>query len=295
VAATPANGRPGTFYAASIQPAFTNRCASCHGAAKHKNNLRLDSYDAAMRGGKHGAVIKAGDAKASELFRRISLSPSSDDFMPSDKPPLTENEVKLIGQWISSGASGTQMAESAKDSASGSPPARVVPDVSIEEIDPAAVERKRAQLAATVTQLRKKFPSSLDYESRGSAELTLNASLLGQKFGDEDMAALAPINDDIVVADFSGTAITDRSSAALAGMKRLRSLRLMHTKITDATIQALAPLSQLQSLNLFDTPVTSVSLAVLERLPQLRHLYVQQTKISPSAPTSEGLKEKLVF
>jgi mono/diheme cytochrome c family protein len=296
VAATSANGRPGTFYAASIQPVFTNRCISCHGAAKHKNNLRLDSYDAAMRGGKHGAVIKAGDAKDSDLFRRISLSPSSDDFMPSDnKPPLTENEVKLIGQWISSGASGTQMAESAKDSASSSPPARVVPDVSIEEIDPVAVERKRAQLAATVTQLRKKFPSSLDYESRGSAELTLNASLLGQKFGDEDMAALAPINDHIVIADFSGTAITDRSSAALAGMKRLRSLRLMHTKITDATIQALAPLSQLQSLNLFDTPVTSASLAVLERLPQLRHLYVQQTKISPSAPTSEGLKEKLVF
>ena len=87
-----ANGRPGTFYAASIQPVFTNHCVSCHGAAKHKNNLRLNSYDAVMRGGKHGAVIKAGDAKGSELFRRISLSPSSDDFMPSDnKPPLTEN------------------------------------------------------------------------------------------------------------------------------------------------------------------------------------------------------------
>ena len=202
--------------------------------------------------------------------------------------------MKLIEQWIAGGASGTQMAESVKESASGPTPARV-PDVNVEEIDPAAVEQKRAGLAATVTQLRKKYPSTVDYESRGSAELAINASLLGQKFGDEDLAALAPVSDHIVVADFSGTAITDRSSGALAGMKHLRSLRLMHTKISDATVQVLAPLSELQSLNLFDTPVTSASLAVLERLPQLRHVYVQQTKISQSAPTSPAMQEKLVF
>jgi len=290
------NGRPGTFYAASIQPVFTNHCASCHGAAKHKNNLRLDSYDAVMRGGKHGKVIKVGDTKGSELFRRITLSPSSDDFMPSDnKPPLAQTEVKLIEQWIANGASGTQLAESLTDSALDPMHARVVPEVKFEEIDPAAVERKRAALAAVVAQLRKRFMNSLDYESRDSAELAINASLLGSKFGDEDMAALGPISDHIVVADFSGTAITDRSSGALAAMKHLRSLRLMHTHVTDGTLKELASLSQLESLNLFDTPVSSASLAALERLPKLRHIYVRQTRIKPDASTSPEMREKLVF
>ena len=290
------NGRPGTIYAASIQPIFTNRCVSCHGAAKHKNNLRLNSYDALMRGGKHGAVIKAGDAKGSDLFRRVSLPSSNDDFMPPDnKPPLTENEVKIIGQWIADGASGTAMAEGVTDSAAGLAPARVVPDVSVQEIDPAAVEQKRSALASTVAQLRKKYANVLDYESRGSSDLTIDASLLGQKFSDEDMAALAPVSDHIVIADFSGTAITDRSAGSLSRMTHLRSLRLMHTKITDATVQALAPLSQLESLNLFDTPVTSASLPVLERFPRLRRVYVQQTKIAANAPVSQQLKEKLIF
>jgi hypothetical protein len=45
-----------------------------------------------MRGGKHGAVIKAGDGKGSELFRRISLSPSSDDFMPSEQQTSADRE-----------------------------------------------------------------------------------------------------------------------------------------------------------------------------------------------------------
>jgi hypothetical protein len=170
-----------------------------------------------------------------------------------------------------------------------------VPEVKFEEIDPAAVEQKRAELAVVVAQLRKRFTNSLDYESRNSAELAINASLLGSKFGDEDMAALGPISDHIVAADFSGTAITDRSSGTLAAMKHLRSLRLMHTHITDGALKELASLSQLESLNLFDTPVSSASLAALERLPKLRHVYVRQTRIKPDASTSPEMKEKLVF
>ena len=82
---------------------------------------------------------------------------------------------------------------------------------------------------------------------------------------------------------------------ASGAMKRLRSLRLMHTKITNATVQALAPLSQLESLNLFDTPVTPAALTAIGHLPKLRHLYARETKISPDAPMSEDMKEKIIF
>ena len=59
-----------------------------------------------MRGGKHGPVIKAGNVKGSELFRRVTLPPSDDDAMPPQgKRPLSANEIKLIELWIAAGAS----------------------------------------------------------------------------------------------------------------------------------------------------------------------------------------------
>ena len=123
----------------------------------------------------------------------------------------------------------------------------------------------------------------------------MTASWLGSKFGDDEMKALGPISDRIVAADFSNTAITDRSATALAGMKNLRQLRLMHTNLTDTTIQALGTLEQLESLSVFDTRVTASSLPVLARLPKLRHVYVGNTKITASNDMPSVIRDKIVF
>src|SRR5258706_13493125 len=75
--ATPrAEGR--SFYTMRVAPLFETRCAACHGEKRQKSDLRLDSFAGLLRGGKHGAVIRTGDAKNSELFVRISL-PASDE------------------------------------------------------------------------------------------------------------------------------------------------------------------------------------------------------------------------
>jgi uncharacterized membrane protein len=290
------NGGPATFFGARIQPLFAGHCIGCHGHTKHKADLRFYSYDAVMRGSKHGPVIKAGDPKGSKLFHRITLPPDDDDFMPAqNKPPLSTNEVKLIELWISAGASGTQLADAIKDIPLESARLPAVAEVSVEEIDPVAIAKLRASLAPIVAQLQQRFPAALDFESRGSADLVVNASLVGSKFGDSDLAALAPLSEHIVIADFSGTTITDSSSSTIGAFKRLRSLRLMHTKITDATVQALAELSQLESLNLFDTPVTPAALTAVGQLPKLRHIYARETKISPDTPMSKDMKEKIIF
>jgi uncharacterized membrane protein len=296
VSATSSNGGPATFYGARIQPIFSQHCVGCHGQAKHKANLRLDTYDAVMHGSKHGPVIKAGNPTGSEVFRRINLAPTDDDVMPAEhKPPLSPNEIKRIELWISGGASGTQSAESLKDLPADSGTSTAVAEVTFEESDRAAVAKQRARLASAVLQLQQRFPSALDYESRASADLVLDASLLGSNFGDSELAALTPIRDQIVSADFSGTAIQDSSSAAIASMKRLRSLRLAHTKVTDATVKALVSLTQLESLNLFDTAITADALAPIAQLPKLHHLYVHDTKISPDTPMPEELRKKITF
>jgi uncharacterized membrane protein len=296
--AASSSGGTGTFYGARIQPIFSDHCVGCHGSAKHKANLRLDSYDAVMRGSKTGPVVKVGNVSGSELFRRVTLPANDNDVMPADhKPPLSENERKRIELWISNGASGTQPVEAVKDVV---PTLSLASPVAVAEIafpasDTTAVAKDRAALASTVAQLQKRFPSTLDYESRGAADLVINASLLGTNFGDDELAALAPIRSQVVAADFSGTAITDRSASGLAAMKRLKSLRLMDTKITDATVKALASLSQLESLNLYGTAITTDALAQLGQLPKLRHLYLHGTKITSDAALPGGLKSKVVF
>jgi uncharacterized membrane protein len=293
--ASSASGGANTFYGVRVEPIFEVRCVTCHGPSKHKANLRLDSYRGLMRGGKSGPVIRPGNVQGSDLFRRITLPPGHDDFMPKEgKRPLSADQVKLIELWIGAGASGTLPVDAIKDAPAGST-SPIVAEVTFEEIDSAAVTRLRAGIASSVTQLQKRYPNILEYESRGSANLILNASILGSKFGDSDLEALAPLVEHTTVADFSRTAITDRSATAIAAMKHLRVLRLMHTRITDKTVQSLGALDQLESLNVFDTPVTPAALPAIARLPNLAHCYAGQTAIPTGISVPQSLTGKLVF
>jgi uncharacterized membrane protein len=284
---------PNTFYSARIQPVFTAQCLSCHSAAKRKGGLRLTSYGALMRGGKHGAVVKAGDASGSDLLRRIALPASDDDFMPKGKVPLSADQIKLIELWITAGASGTAPAGSISGAPSASTPAAAA-EVKFPEMNPAEIAKQRAEIAETLTQLQQRFPNVLDYESRDSADIAVNASLMGDRFGDHELAAFAPLAVHIVIADFSRTAITDKSTANLASMKRLRVLRLMHTKIGNNTVEGLAYLDQLESLSVFDTHVTQEVLPKVAAMSHLKSFYAGQTSISP-ASVPAALEDKVVF
>jgi hypothetical protein len=285
---------PAFFYGAHVEPIFINHCYECHGPDKQKGRLRLDSYESLMRGGEHGFVIKAGNAKDSEILRRVTLSPSDDDAMPPQgKRPLAANEVKLLELWIAAGAPSALAANGIKEAPTDAAP--VVAEVTFPEFDPAAVAQSRAPLAAKVAQLKQRFPDVLDYESRSSANLVIDASALGSRFGDEDLAALKPLSGQIVVADLSGTAVTDRSASLLTTLKAARVLRLTNTKITDATVLSLDGLDRLESLDLYGTAVTPACLKVVESLPKLRRLYAGATKIPPDVPLSDGMKGKLLF
>jgi hypothetical protein len=210
------------------------------------------------------------------------------------KKALSPDEVKLIELWIGAGGSETL----AKDAIKGAPAnsgVSAVAEVTFQEIDPAAVTKARAAIARSVAQLQKRFPNTLDYESRGSADLRLNVSILGTKFGDNELADFATVAEHITVADLSRTGITDRSASTIAAMKRLHVLRLANTGITDATLLRLGALDQLESLNLFGTSVTSASLPAITMLPRLAHVYVGQTSIPLGSSVPEALAGKLVF
>jgi uncharacterized membrane protein len=282
-----------TFYSIYIQPIFTAHCVECHGPSKQKAKLRLDSYEDLMRGARYGHVIRPGNPQGSELLERVSLPPDDDDFMPAGKKrPLSSSEVKLIELWISAGASETLPANGIKNLPK---PETAMAEVIFREIDVAAVARSRAPLAAVVSQLQQRFPGLLDYESRSSADLVLDASLWRAKFGDGELSEFAPIGERIVGADLSNTAITDRSASSIAAMKHLRKLTLMNDAISDVTVEALVSLRELESLNVFHTSVSTAALQAISGLPRLRMVYVHETKISADAAVPVSLKNKISF
>jgi hypothetical protein len=247
---------PRSFYTVRVAPLLADHCVGCHGERRQKAQLRLDSFAAVLRGGRHGAVVQPGDVKDSELFTRMTLPATDDRAMPpSGKTPLTPDEITVFRLWIAAGASGSRR------TIRGAP--RLVAQAKIPEFDPRLARKQRAALADAVKQLQARFPGVISYESRGSANLEVNAAFRGPSFGDDALRALAPLQTRIVRADFSGTAITDASAAALAAMRSLRVLRLANTGTGDATIQALAPLKALRSLTVVGTHVTGKALTGL--------------------------------
>src|SRR6266581_6600649 len=91
-------------FAKQILPVLRQNCVKCHGTEKQKGKLRLDSKEAAMKGGKDGVIIVAGDADKSELYRRITLPKGNDDIMPNEGDPLSKEQTDLIRDWITQGA-----------------------------------------------------------------------------------------------------------------------------------------------------------------------------------------------
>ncbi len=89
-----------------IQPIIEWRCVSCHsgeGEGEKKSGLNLASYKALMEGTKQGGdLIVAGSSLSSTFFTMITRRDSL--RMPYGAPPLADDEVRVIDQWISQGA-----------------------------------------------------------------------------------------------------------------------------------------------------------------------------------------------
>ncbi|MDC0261926.1 DUF1549 domain-containing protein [Planctomycetaceae bacterium] len=91
-------------YSREIRPLLAKRCYSCHGPGEQESGLRVDteaSIKSELESGEHAII--SGKPAGSELIARIT---SDDEFtrMPPEGKPLTDQEVKLLEQWISEGA-----------------------------------------------------------------------------------------------------------------------------------------------------------------------------------------------
>ncbi len=60
------------FFESRVRPVLAGTCLKCHGVSTHKGGLRLDSRDAALKGGDSGAAVVPGNPDASPMIDAIN-------------------------------------------------------------------------------------------------------------------------------------------------------------------------------------------------------------------------------
>lgn len=89
-----------------IRPILTKDCTACHGGVKAAGGISFIFRDLALSEGDSGKrAIVPGKPEESEMIRRMRHT-DPDEVMPKPKhgPPLPEEQIQLIEQWIREGA-----------------------------------------------------------------------------------------------------------------------------------------------------------------------------------------------
>jgi Protein of unknown function (DUF1553)/Protein of unknown function (DUF1549)/Planctomycete cytochrome C len=90
-----------------VLPILGKYCLTCHGAAMQMGKLDLRTLVAMTRGGEQGPALVKGSAEQSRLFQRIT-----DKSMPPTDSKVTDDEARVIREWIDGGAKTAEAVES---------------------------------------------------------------------------------------------------------------------------------------------------------------------------------------
>jgi len=270
-----------------VHPMLERRCGGCHRKGKRKGELILTTYKDLMKGGKHGPVVVAGKPGESELYRRITLDPAHEDFMPADgKIPLTKTETEMIRWWIENGEAtqGKKLADLKEHERMlpvvaallQLPGASPLPEAGLAGMHPVNPLIPQATDMAAVENLRKRglmirvmlhAPSMLDITLLPQSDFSIREI-------EKDLAAVAK---NVIWLNLSDNNLTEADLSILKQMTNLEKLRLEKNTVGDGIVDLLSGLKYLEALNLNETRLSDKGLARLRQHPSLKRVYTWKT------------------
>jgi len=93
------------FFEAGVQAILLDKCGKCHSAKSRKADLGLYDIRSVLRGGESGEVVVPEQLEESLLWEVIH----NQQMPPKDQAQLTDQEKKVISDWIKHGAHSQQI------------------------------------------------------------------------------------------------------------------------------------------------------------------------------------------
>jgi mono/diheme cytochrome c family protein len=86
-------------FANDVMPIFQASCFECHGVKQIRAGLDLRTYDTILGGSFNHLVVSPGDSEGSLLIQQLV-----NGKMPKQGAKLTDEQIKIIADWIDEGA-----------------------------------------------------------------------------------------------------------------------------------------------------------------------------------------------
>ncbi len=282
-----------------VVPIIQAKCVKCHGKDKSKGKLRMHTLADLMKGGSDGATTVVVGKPAESLMIKRSLLPLDDEdhMPPKEEKQVTKDEIAILQWWIEQGANESLTLAAAKKTpeveAALKALATVVPSRDAGQAKPASLKLKAKPLtaeeknaAAKVTTKMTALNASLMPVALDTEQLRFGCINAADKFGDKELAELAPVAPQIVWVELGRSKVTDEGLATIAKMPNLERLHLENTAVTDAGMDQLAGLAHLEYLNLYATKVTDAGVMKLSGIKSLKKIFLWQTAV-----TKDGAKK----
>ena len=224
-------------FAKEIQPILQKSCIECHGVEKQKGKLRLDTREAAIKGGETGPSIIPGKAETSDFYKRIILPAGHDDIMPKKGDPLNKAQIELVKNWINQGADW--------------PVDKNAPKAAAGPTDDFARLKAFKPSAEELAVIKKLETAGIPIRpvAMNVTWMEANLGLLGTNVTDATLVQLKDV-PSLVYLNLAGTKVTD------AGLAELTYLNLYNTKVTDVALDTLKGLKNLRNVYVWQTKVT---------------------------------------
>jgi mono/diheme cytochrome c family protein len=100
-------GQDAVSYSRDVAPILADNCSTCHAPEApgfEASGFSVHDYEAVMRGGNSGPVIRPGDPGASRLVVLIEGRDPALRMPHVEDMTLTEGQVATIRRWIERGA-----------------------------------------------------------------------------------------------------------------------------------------------------------------------------------------------
>ncbi len=267
-----------------VKVIFDQKCNRCHETGDARGRLNMTTQEGLLSDKYGDPAIAPQDLHNSEVYKRISMSPWNNKYMPPSGPPINYKEKKLIEWWILQGAPFTgKLRDMEVDKQMAS---FLLSEYGIDLTQKSFYEK--ADIGALSPENFEAIKSSFFNVTNLAADNNfIDVSNHGQSknISNERLQALLGAKDHITWLDLNDSDLDDDGLKSISQLSNLTKLNINRTKITDAGLDAIMDLEQLMVLNLYGTAISDKGLEKLESLKSLESLYLWQTQT-----TKEGIE-----